>query len=92
MGNIPGVGGYYAASNEYSQFAHEYSNRREMFLINLNALQPGSERFDGLLAHEFQHMIHWNQDPNEDSWLNEGLSELAWYLNGYGLSSFVNLY
>lgn len=92
MGDIPGVGGYYASSNEYSLFAEEYSNQREMFLVNLKAIQPGNDRFDGVLAHEFQHMIHWYQDPNEDTWLNEGLSELAQYLNGYDLSSFTDVY
>ena len=37
----------------------------------------------GTMAHEFQHMIHWYQDRNEESWLNEGFSELAAFLNGY---------
>jgi hypothetical protein len=37
-------------------------------------------------------MIHWNEDPNEDTWLNEGLSELARYLNGFGLSAFAGFY
>jgi hypothetical protein len=44
---------------------------------------PGNDYFDGILAHEFQHMIHWAQDRNEDSWVNEGLSELAAHVNGY---------
>jgi hypothetical protein len=39
----------------------------------------------GVLAHEFQHMIHWNQDVNESTWLNEGFAELAILLNGYDL-------
>ena len=37
----------------------------------------------GVLAHEFQHMIHWKQDRNETSWMNEGFSEVAVLLNGY---------
>jgi immune inhibitor A len=36
----------------------------------------------GVLAHEFQHMIHWYRDRNETSWLNEGFSELATLLTG----------
>jgi immune inhibitor A len=28
-------------------------------------------------------MIHWRQDANEASWVNEGFSELASFLNGY---------
>ncbi len=92
MGNVPGVAGYYAAANEYSRAAVPYSNQREMFLINLKAIQPGQTQFNSVLAHEFQHMIHWNLDPNEDSWMNEGLSELAKFLTGYGQSSFLPTY
>ncbi|MBN1991901.1 MAG: immune inhibitor A [Anaerolineae bacterium] len=92
MGNAPGVAGYFSASNEYSKLAEPYSNEREMFFINLNALQPGNDYFDGVLAHEFQHMIHWYQDRNEDTWTNEGLSELATLINGYGTSNFVGAY
>ncbi len=34
------------------------------------------------LAHEYQHLIHFGRDPNEDSWVNEGLSELSPVLMG----------
>jgi hypothetical protein len=63
-----------------------------MFYINLSALPPGNTYFDSVLAHEFQHMIHWAQDRNEDTWVNEGLSELAPFINGYGPSSFTNVF
>jgi hypothetical protein len=92
MGDVPGVAGYFSASNEYSRLAEPFSNEREMFFINLHAITPGNDYFDGVLAHEFQHMIHWNQDRNEDTWINEGLSELATFLNGYGPSNFVGAF
>jgi hypothetical protein len=92
MGDVPGVAGYFSASNEYSTLAEPYSNEREMFFINLKAISPGNDYFDGILAHEFQHMIHWHQDRNEDTWVNEGLSELATFINGYGTSSFVGAF
>ena len=60
-----------------------HSNEHEMFYINLENAMPGSDYFDGILAHELQHMIHWAMDRNEDSWVNEGLSELAAQVNGY---------
>jgi hypothetical protein len=92
MGDVPGVAGYYSASNSYTKQAEPYSNEREMFFINLHAISPGNDRFDSVLAHEFQHMIHWYQDKNEDTWVNEGLSELASYINGFGPSSFTPAY
>lgn len=92
MGNVPGVAGYFSASNSYVQQAEPYSNQHEMFFINLNAISPGNDYFDGVLAHEFQHMIHWYQDRNEDTWVNEGLSELATFINQYGVSNFVGAF
>jgi hypothetical protein len=46
------------------------------------------EFYNGVLAHEFQHMIHWHHDRNEETWLNEGFSELASYLNGFDPGGF----
>jgi hypothetical protein len=92
MGTVPGVAGFFSASNSYSKLAEPYSNEREMFFINLRSLPPGTTAFDSVLAHEFQHMIHWAQDRNEDAWVNEGMSELAAFINGYGPSSFTNIF
>jgi len=83
IGNVPGVGGYFYSINEYSRLINPYSNEKEMFFINIAAAQPGSDRLDSILAHEFQHMIHWYNDANEETWVNEGLSELAMDLNNY---------
>ncbi|MEE9464701.1 MAG: hypothetical protein V3W14_03885 [Candidatus Neomarinimicrobiota bacterium] len=42
------------------------------------------------LAHEYQHLIHFNRDTDEDSWMNEGLSELAPVLMGLPHREFSN--
>jgi len=75
--NIPGVAGYFSSSDAFTTAVEPYSNEREMFYINLGIYTPGSYDYLALLAHEFQHMIHWNQDRDEPVWMNEGLSELA---------------
>jgi immune inhibitor A len=78
-----GTAAYFSSSDEFSRLAHPYSNEREMFYANLDGVTLGSSYYDGVLAHEFQHMIHWQLDRNEELWLNEGFSKLATYLNGY---------
>jgi hypothetical protein len=84
-----GVAGYYSSADEYSRLANPYSNEREMFYVSLRAgMAPGTEFYDSVLAHEFQHMIHWTSDRNEETWVNEGSAELASYLNGYGAGGF----
>jgi immune inhibitor A len=77
------VAGYFYSPSEYPAEVVSYSNQKEMFYINISNTRPDSPDYDGVLAHEFQHMIHWHVDRNEDIWLNEGLSELAILLNGY---------
>jgi hypothetical protein len=37
-------------------------------------------------------MIHWNLDRNETTWMNEGFSEVASLLNGYGVGGVDYLY
>lgn len=38
----------------------------------------------GTIAHEFQHLIHDDNDSDEESWINEGMSDFSEYLCGYG--------
>ncbi len=56
-----------------------------MFYINLSWLNASRdyEYYETVLAHEFQHMVHWYKDRNEETWLNEGLSEFAQEVAGY---------
>ncbi len=56
-----------------------------MFVFNADTTKLGQSYTYSTLAHEFQHMIHWNRDRNEDIWMNEGFSNLAVLLNGYGV-------
>lgn len=86
------VAGYYSSADEYSGLVNPFSNEREMFYINLDVLQPGTKGYDSTLAHEFQHMIHWANDRNEDTWVSEGFSTLAEYLNGYGAGTYSESY
>jgi len=90
LGN--GVAGYYSSADEFSHLVNPFSNEREIIYINLDLLQPGTESYDSTLAHEFQHMIHWANDRNEDAWVNEGFSALAEYLNGYYIGFYPKEY
>lgn len=83
---------YFSSIDSVNPLAHPYSNAHEMFMINADSVTLEEEYTYGVLAHEFQHMIHWNNDRNEDSWLNEGFSELAAFLNGYDPGGFDYLF
>jgi immune inhibitor A len=86
------VAGYYSSADEFSRLVNPFSNEREMFYINLDVLRPGTRGYDSTLAHEFQHMIHWAKDRNEDTWVSEGFSTLAEYLNDYGPGTYSESY
>ena len=88
---LTGVSGYFGSSDEYPRETHPRSNEREMIYIDGIRLKPGSRAYLGVLAHELQHAVHWNLDPGEDAWLNEGMSEVGKELAGYR-ASFVNAF
>lgn len=69
--------GYFYSLDEYPRSLYSDSNEQEMIYLNMSALEVGAELYDGTLVHEVQHLIQWHVDPNEDSWMNEGLSQLA---------------
>ena len=78
------VGGYYFPLNEYSSRIFAYSNEREMVYLDINPSDPSSEDYLGILAHEYQHLIHRWRDERETRWLNEACAQLAFFVNGYG--------
>jgi hypothetical protein len=60
------------------------SNECEVVYLNCaTSADPGDPYLNAVGAHEFEHMIHWKYDPNEDSWVDEGCAELAMYLFGH---------
>jgi immune inhibitor A len=79
----PGAGGYFSSADEYRLDVNRYSNQRRMIYVDVKSYPIGTTRYDAVLAHEMQHAIHWMADPGEDSWVNEGLSELAAQVNGF---------
>lgn len=80
-----GIAGYYSSADEYTVLAREDSNQKEIFYINLEWLNRTENYtyYETVLAHEFQHMIHWYKDRNEETWVNEGMSEFAQEVAGF---------
>jgi len=81
-----GNGGYFSTSNGYSKTSAPDSNEREMGVISVESV---SSRYTKIfLAHEFQHLISFNQkellrNATEDVWFNELRSEYSITLAGY---------
>ena len=45
--------------------------------------EPRPRLYEGVFAHEYQHLLEYYEDPDEVSWVNEGLSDWAQTLVGY---------
>lgn len=84
--------GYFYAGDNYLRSKNPHSNERSMLYLDINPTDPSSDTFLSVIAHEFQHMIHWNQDPKEFIWLNEAMSQLAQFVAGYGHPEQLNRY
>jgi immune inhibitor A len=81
LGNL--LYGYFSAPDESPPVVSPYSNGHEMFVLSADNLRLSDEEIASTIAHEYQHMIHWYRDRNEESWITEGFSQLAEVLNGY---------
>ena len=83
---LQGVNGYFNSADEYSKFEIPNSNEKEM--IYLNAFLINDILAKSYLAHEFTHLITFNQKNKiqglqEEIWLNEARAEFAPSLCGY---------
>lgn len=81
-----GAGGYVSNDDLYLKSVRPLSNEAEMIYMD-RTLREGGDSFNVVLAHEFQHLIHANNDRDEEAWVNEGLSEDASGLVGGAVSS-----
>lgn len=89
---LGGVGGYFSSTDTLTKQVEPFSNEAEMFYLSADYTYLDDVFTYGVLAHEFQHMIHWNIDRNESAWVTEGLSELAVELNGFDTGGFMYLF
>ena len=71
------AGGYFSPDDEFPQTVAPLSNEREMVYLGPPAGPPGTRSHTAVLAHELQHLLHFNADEDEELWVNEGLSEVA---------------
>ena len=90
--DLGGAAGYFSSTDTVPSAIEKNSNEAEMFYLSADYVHLGSNYSYSILAHEFQHMIHWNHDRNETAWISEGFSELASLLNGYDPGSFDYLF
>ena len=84
------VGGYFSSPDGFPRTVRGDSNEAEMFVMhaapNYNGSDPGSISYMSTMAHEFQHMISYNNTHAGNLWLEEGAAQFSERLNGYAES------
>ena len=96
-----GVGGYFDDASQYTDaeaMAAGLGHSNEVEMVHINYLYPpydylvGTAIGNAILAHEFQHLIHWGGDPDEELWINEGMSNHASIICGYPDAAWDHVY
>jgi len=79
--------GYFSSYNQMTEAEAQqdgsHSNECEMLYMSCDPVDPTDISTLSVLSHELQHLIHFGYDKNEETWLNEGCSELAMVAFGY---------
>jgi hypothetical protein len=71
------IAGFYSSSFE------RYLDRN-VITLDTNKWETRLPSVLSTIAHEFQHLIHSDNDSAEETWINEGMADFAEYLCGYG--------
>jgi hypothetical protein len=86
------IAGYFNPIDQYENDGKKTRSSNERDILYIDSV-PGIfrdnayhyDRVLGTVSHEYQHLIQFNYDKNEETWINEGLSELSTFFCGYGL-------
>ncbi|MBI2873228.1 MAG: immune inhibitor A [Chloroflexi bacterium] len=92
LSRLNGAAGFNSSADRYPTWVYPYSNGQPTLYVDHQVAPVGSNAFFGVLAHEFQHLVHGDEDPSEDTWINEGLSELASALAGFTSPRLASLF
>lgn len=85
LGSFQGTSfdGYFSAYNQVTEAEAQqmsptgHSNECEMIYMTCYPLSPVAPIRLSVLSHELEHLIHWGQDADEETWIDEGCAELA---------------
>jgi hypothetical protein len=89
--------GYFSPINEYKnnqlgRLTRQRSNEVEMLYIDSISLDLLKDGGEGVVAHEFTHLVQWSRDPLEDVWVNEGIAMYAETMLGYDVKSYISTF
>lgn len=70
-------------------FGPLHSNEADILYIDVQNHQANPNTINAVIAHELQHLIHWQYSPNEETWIDEGCADYAAFHCGYNLNQHL---
>ncbi len=88
------AGGYFNSGDQHSKYQNPHSNEMSLLYLNTDVLEH--DELGGFLAHEFMHLLTFNQKERlrgvrEETWLNEARAEYMPTFLGYSNTGGSNL-
>ena len=92
--------GYFDPVNQYqngqlprwARWTNQVSNEIEMLYIDYTALDFSPDGAEGVVAHEFTHLVQWARDPEESIWIDEGIAVYVEAMMGYEVKHRVSAF
>ena len=89
--------GYFSSLDQYrnavlARWSDRRSNEIEIVYVDYLSLSGNLDRAESVIAHEFMHMVQWARDPNESTWVNEGIAVYAEWMLGYEVESRISVF
>jgi immune inhibitor A len=81
---------FYVAGYFWPQMNTDYADRNIIHIdcydwadrVGPDVTRP--HLYEGTFTHEYEHAIHYDHDPDEASWVDEGMADLSGFFAGYG--------
>lgn len=84
---VAGAAGYMTSLDLLPKSVYPNSNERPVVYMSLLSNMPGTPGYYQVLTHEAQHLAQQQSSPYQDTWIQEGMSELVSELAGYKAGS-----
>jgi immune inhibitor A len=83
--------GYFYSEYQLPTLLFPNSNQREMLFFNLAVIGPNinTPTVHSIVAHEFQHLLRYQQNPRERAWVDEGYSMYTEAMLGFQPVAFA---
>jgi hypothetical protein len=79
-------------NTELAPLTRMKSNETNMLYIDYVSLNSDKISADSIVAHEFTHLVQWARDPDESTWVDEGIAVYTEAILGYDVKDQISAF